>query len=92
MPGRPLSLKCGNGVVPPRRDATAVAFFTHRALGSGGVYYLAAALRAAGRPEDALEPLERASRLAPADPSVRFELAALHYDLGVKAFQKGGGQ
>lgn len=31
-------------VVPPRRDAAPVAFLTHRAVGQGGVYYLAAAL------------------------------------------------
>lgn len=87
-----LYLRGKLALVGGRNDEAAEAlraFVAARPERAAGHFFLGVALRTAGRLEDALEPLEKAARLSPGDATMRLDLAALHFDLGVKAFQRG---
>jgi tetratricopeptide (TPR) repeat protein len=56
---------------------------------SAGHYYLAAALRAGGKTDEAVAALEKAAQLAPGDRAIGLELAVLRHEAGIKAFQRG---
>lgn len=75
-----------------RNDAAIAALTSYverRDRDAAGHYYLARALRAAGRLEDAKARVLEAVALDPDRQAFRLEQATLEYELGVKAFREG---